>query len=138
MKEVDPVETVLKARRIPGCEYQGEWPANPADYIEKARSTPGVEYQGDCGREEEGYCKERPDRAHCDCWWDGEPCCACWYDGDNEEERHQRYLQLHAGRSILLDAQQIERVLSTYDPEIWRIFRAKLQEIEREIEEVKR
>ena len=31
MKEVDPVETVLKARRIPGCEYQGEWPREPED-----------------------------------------------------------------------------------------------------------
>ncbi len=31
MKEVDPVETVLKARRIPGCEYQGEWPSEPED-----------------------------------------------------------------------------------------------------------
>ena len=107
--------------------------ANPADYIPRARSTPGVEYEGDLGTEEEGYCKERSDRAHCDCWWDGEPCCACWYDGDNEEERHQRYLQLHAGRSILL------RILGGHAPgQIWNVVFQALLEIEREIEEVKR
>lgn len=39
---------------------------------------------------DEGFCKDREDNLHCNCWWDTEdkPCCACGYNGgkeDNEE-----------------------------------------------------
>ncbi len=32
---------------------------------------------------EEGFCKDREDNLHCNCWWDGKPCCGC---KDNGEE----------------------------------------------------
>lgn len=25
----------------------------------------------------EGYCPNRKDKTHCECWWDGEKCCSC-------------------------------------------------------------
>ena len=29
---------------------------------------------------EEGFCPERGDETHCNCWWDEDICCACGHD----------------------------------------------------------
>ena len=92
--------------------------ANPADYIPKARNAPGAEYEGDWG-------------------------CTEWGQWD-------RYVRLHAGRSILQRMREA-LILHTKDrlggnfflvpaPERaqWDLIQVAVDEIEREIREVKR
>jgi hypothetical protein len=124
--------------------------ANPADYIPKARSTPGAEYEGSYeATTYDEFRKRHP-------WllrWEGLKLAISewWHELRSkrlpESDYWERYKELHAGRSILLDAMAHVNVRVTHDGLIragsrsyWarRLILERAKEIEREIEEVKR
>ena len=111
--------------------------ANPADYIPRARST------------YDEFRKRHPFRMRWECfklavseWW-----CERWSKQLPESDYWERYKELHAGRSILLNAMAHVNVRVTHDGLIragsrsyWarQLILERAKEIEREIKEVKR
>ena len=113
--------------------------ANPADYIPRARST------------YDEFRKRHPFRMRWEYfkltvseWW-----CERWSKQLPESDYWERYKELHAGRSILLDAEKALRAArlapwkNQYShPQYWwttcLTLQRRREEIEREIEEVKR